>query len=145
MTNKLSIVKEDPWYKDGLSFECTGCGKCCSGSPGYVWVDHNDIEQMAEYLKLPINQFKRRYLRQKNGRYALIELPSMNYSCVFLQDNRCTVYPVRPAQCRTFPWWISNLSSKEAWNEAAKRCEGIQPNAPKYTQEKIESELSVQS
>jgi len=34
---------------------------------------------------------------------------------VFLKDKQCTVYPVRPAQCRTFPWWKENLSSKEAW------------------------------
>lgn len=142
MTDKLSIINEDPWYKDGLSFECTGCGKCCSGSPGYVWVNFDEIEQIANYLKLPVDQFKRRYLRQKNGRYALIELPSKDYSCVFLQDNRCTIYSVRPLQCQKFPWWISNLSSKEAWNEAAKRCEGIRSSAPIYSQEEIDSELA---
>ena len=26
------------WYRDGLRFECTRCGACCTGAPGYVWV-----------------------------------------------------------------------------------------------------------
>ena len=29
----------DAWYaEEGLAFECTGCGDCCTGAPGYVWV-----------------------------------------------------------------------------------------------------------
>ena len=31
----------------------------------------------------------------------------------------CTVYPVRPLQCRTWPFWPENLSSKQSWDHAA--------------------------
>ena len=30
---------QQAWYSEGLRFECTQCGACCSGEPGYVWVD----------------------------------------------------------------------------------------------------------
>ena len=35
--------KEQPWYKDGLGFQCTQCGDCCTGAPGYVWINAAEI------------------------------------------------------------------------------------------------------
>ena len=35
------------WYRDGLRFECTQCGKCCTGAPGYVWVDDDEVEALS--------------------------------------------------------------------------------------------------
>ena len=37
----------------------------------------------------------------------------------------CRIYPVRPRQCRTWPFWPVNLSSPETWALAAGRCPGI--------------------
>jgi len=117
------------WYKEGLRFECTGCGKCCTGGPGYAWVTPEEIENIAKYLDMPVNDFVKKYCRKVQGRWSLTEIKP-EYSCVFLKEKRCTIYPVRPTQCRTFPWWKENLSSPEAWAEAAKSCEGIRDDAP---------------
>ena len=35
------------WYRDGLQFECTQCGNCCTGDPGYVWVTPEEIKAIA--------------------------------------------------------------------------------------------------
>jgi uncharacterized protein len=121
------------WFKDGLRFKCTECGKCCTGSPGYVWVTEEDIQRMANELNMPIHAFMKKYLRFKEGRYALIEEVSKSYDCVFLKDNKCQIYRARPKQCRTFPWWVQNLESKEAWQEASKECEGIHKDAPLHS------------
>ena len=43
----------EPWFKDGLRFTCTGCGDCCSGAPGFVWVSEEDIERLANHLGGP--------------------------------------------------------------------------------------------
>lgn len=127
----------NPWYKDGLRFGCTGCGQCCTGSPGYVWVSLEEIEAIAEYLKLSVDEFALRYLRQVEEDYSLREHPH-NYDCVFLKEKKCQIYPVRPKQCRTFPWWKGVVESEEAWQKAAKRCEGINhPDAPIVPLEKI--------
>ena len=40
----------EPWYSDGLKFDCTGCGDCCTGDPGYVWVSRAEIEALAAAL-----------------------------------------------------------------------------------------------
>lgn len=141
MHNPLNVIKEDkPWYQEGLPFKCTECGKCCTGSPGYTWVTEQEIEAIAQHLKLPIETFVQRYLRVVDGRVSLNENQT-NYDCAFLKDKKCLIYPVRPKQCRTFPWWQQNLQSKEDWEEAAKRCEGINPTAPLVTFEEIQNVL----
>lgn len=121
----LAVVQGDEtWYKAGLAFKCTGCGKCCTGSPGYVWVTHEEIVALADYLKLSLSDFSKLYLRLVNGRYALKEkMP--NYDCIFLDGKQCSVYSLRPKQCKTFPWWVQNLETPEDWEMASRRCEGI--------------------
>ncbi|MCB1149115.1 MAG: YkgJ family cysteine cluster protein [Chlamydiia bacterium] len=127
------------WYEEGLHFECTGCGKCCTGAPGYTWVSESEIRALAENLKISVEEFGRKYLRKKGNRYALLEKP-VSYDCIFLQEGKCAVYEARPLQCRTYPWWAANLKSKEAWQRAAKECEGIRLEAPKVSKETIEIE-----
>ncbi len=119
-----------PWYKDGLRFKCTGCGKCCTGCPGYVWVTLDEIVSIAELLGISPDECKRRYLRQRDSRYALVEMRLRNYDCVFLKDKRCMIYEARPRQCRTFPWWKENLHTPASWEIASRSCEGINDKAP---------------
>lgn len=112
------------WYANGLRFKCTECGGCCTGSPGYVWLEEKDIEALVSKLKITRQAFLRRYTRQVGERLSLLEDPK-NFDCVFLEENRCTVYDARPTQCRTFPFWPSLLRSRKDWENARNYCEGI--------------------
>lgn len=125
-----------PWYKDGLRFQCTECGKCCTGPPGFVWVTVEEMEAIAEHLGITLAQFKKSYVRQRSNRYALVEKRAHDNPCIFLEGKKCKIYPVRPKQCQTFPWWKENLHSEESWKIAAEDCEGINDQAPlvPYTQ-----------
>lgn len=140
----LKVIQDhSPWYAQGLNFKCTGCGQCCTGSPGYIWVDEEEIQQIAQHLKLTIDQFSRQYLRRVNGRLSLLELPK-SYDCIFLKDNKCQIYQVRPTQCRTYPWWPQNLKSEKEWRDAARFCEGIHLDAPVVPLETIEEQRIIQ-
>lgn len=132
---------EELWYKGGLRFECTGCGQCCTGFPGAVWVSDEEIEALAKTLQITPEEFVRKYTRRLENRLSLKEHPR-TYDCVFLQGKKCTVYDARPKQCRTFPWWPENLSSPEAWKETAELCEGIRPDAPLVQLGEIQKQLS---
>ena len=110
------------WYADGLRFSCTQCGDCCTGEPGYVWLTRAEIRRLARFLEVTVNDFGERYLRQVGRRYSLIERP--NGDCAFY-DKGCSVYPVRPLQCRSYPFWHENLESSEAWLEVADECPGV--------------------
>lgn len=114
----------NPWYKKGLRFACTECGQCCTGEPGFVWVNQKEIEEMAEFLGISVPEFIKQYTREVDGELSLKEFPR-TYDCIFLREGRCMVYKNRPKQCRTFPFWPENVKSKEAWEQCAKRCEGI--------------------
>lgn len=131
------------WYAEGLRFECTGCGQCCTGAPGYVWLSEQEIVDIAEYLKMDLTEFATFYLRRVNGRFSLLEKP-VTFDCVFLKDKKCEIYPVRPTQCRTFPWWPQNLTNEAEWLDAAKHCEGISFNAPIVPNKIIKEQLAIQ-
>ena len=119
-----------PWFKEGLAFKCTGCGKCCTGSDGYVFLSAGDITTLATHHAITPEQFTQKFTRLVNGEYALLDTPGTG-DCIFLKENQCSVYTARPLQCRTFPWWVHNLRSPEDWAEAATHCEGINhPEAP---------------
>ena len=127
--SKAKNIDSRCWYAEGLAFECTGCGQCCSGpEEGYVWVAPAEIEAIAEYLKLTVDQVVRQYTRRVGQRVSLIE--KQNADCIFLGEatngnHSCTIYPVRPVQCRTWPFWPTNLTSPRAWALAQQRCRGI--------------------
>ena len=121
---------ETPWFDEGLRFKCTGCGKCCTGSPGYVYLSSGDLDKLAAHFQLEPEQFAQKYTRLVEGQYALLDRPGSG-DCIFLENNQCSVYESRPVQCRTFPWWIHHLRDPNDWEEASTRCEGINhPDAP---------------
>jgi len=112
------------WYADGLQFECTACGHCCRWGEGYVWVSEREIHAMADHLGLDVGKFARQYVRRVGTCYSLKERP--DYRCVLLDENeRCRVYPARPTQCRTYPFWREHLESAEAWQALAGECPGL--------------------
>ena len=111
------------WYHAGLRFECQRCGGCCRGEPGYVWVRDLEIAAIARFLALSRDQFLERYVRQVFGDLSLTERP--NGDCVLWSPDGCLIYPVRPTQCRTFPFWNEYVRSPEAWEAAGRRCPGV--------------------
>ena len=114
---------ENPWYESGLAFECTRCGACCTGAPGFVWVNEEEIGRIASYRNETVEQFSKRHVRRVGERYSLIERPGGD--CIFWDKGRgCTVYPARPAQCQTWPFWPDNIESRETWDAVTKVCPG---------------------
>ena len=134
-------MAKEKWYGGGLRFECTGCGGCCTGEPGYVWVSRQEIRRIARFLERDDEWLPDDMLRRVGFKYSLTERP--NGDCVFLlsgEDGRrgCSIYPVRPLQCRTWPFWSINLKRSSDWQWAAEQCPGMN-NGKTYTLEEIEA------
>ncbi len=130
------------WYRQGLRFECIGCGRCCTGEPGYVYVTRPEIGALAAAVGLEVPEFEKRFVRPVGRRKSLLELPSGD--CVFFDDltRRCRVYEVRPRQCRTWPFWASNLRTSKAWQETCRVCPGA-GRGPLVPAEQIDAELAM--
>jgi Fe-S-cluster containining protein len=82
-------------------FACTDCLKCanCCTTTGPMFTD-KDISRIAKHLRLRPSEFTEKYLRiDEDNDYVLQSVP-----CTFLgDDNRCSIYDVRPKACREFP------------------------------------------
>ncbi len=95
-------------------FACAGCGNCCRGE-GYVRVTPEELARIAGHLKLEmpgleLPDFLDQYTRKPEipahadtGDLWLIDQPGPEQECVFLENNRCKIHSVKPAQCIGFP------------------------------------------
>jgi Fe-S-cluster containining protein len=162
---KLNVVQPaagtDPWYADGLKFTCSQCGNCCTGGPGFVWISREEIVRVAAFLRLSPQEVVEKYCRKVDGKFSLKEYRNARgeYDCVFLTEEKvrqppgqpgeaekitltrrgCSIYSVRPLQCRTWPFWDSNLSSKSAWDRAAQRCHGMNHGRRVFSRDQMEA------
>lgn len=142
----LDAQDQSKWYADGLKFTCEQCGNCCTGGPGYVWISRREIRRLAKHLEITPDQVIERYCREVNGKITLKETRNAAglYDCIFLTERPapagstvdstetvahsrriCSIYPVRPLQCRTWPFWPEIVKDPAGWELAARKCPGI--------------------
>ena len=117
--------------KEGFNFTfnpeaCIECpGKCCNGASGNVFVNSKEIKAISKFLGIEIPGFMEEYLIKVPYRLSIKEIKTdKNYACIFFDKvkNKCSIYPVRPNQCRTFPFWSY---FKDKPKEVARECPGI--------------------
>lgn len=117
----------EPWWKDGLRFACTACGRCCSnhGEFAYVFSTRAERKAIAERLGLSLRAFEARYTERVEGDGSRTFL-SRDDACIFLDPaGRCSIYELRPKQCRTFPFWPELLATEDTWaRDVASFCPG---------------------
>lgn len=109
-----------------LRFDCTRCGRCCVAGGGYyVFLNGHEAEAIRTYLGLSRSWFRRRYLKRlPDG--ELVASWRDNGGCVYLDaGGECAIYPVRPVQCRTYPFWPEIVNRRRDWRRESRRCEGI--------------------
>lgn len=106
---------------------CAACGgACCVGESGYIWVNFKEIKAISNYLTISIEEFAQKYLKRVKNRYSLQETKTKDdgYACVFFDDKSrlCQIYPVRPKQCVSFPFWEQ---FKNDIQSLTKECPGV--------------------
>ncbi len=123
---------QSEWYGEGLRFECTLCGACCTGPPGVVLVSDEEGALIAARLGISPEDFFERYTHPTSDGASINELLNAHgYDCVFLDRESdpgkaaCSLYEDRPVQCRTFPFWPEHIRSPRDWNRLMSHCEGI--------------------
>jgi uncharacterized protein len=113
----------EPWYHDGLRFTCTMCGDCCTGEPGFVWVEDDDLSAIATFLDEAFDDVVQQFT--KTGYRGRTLREKLNGDCVFYDRQKgCTIYSVRPPQCRTWPFWESNVATLDTWERTCAVCPG---------------------
>jgi uncharacterized protein len=126
------------FFDDGIRFECQRCGACCTGDPGVIRISEREIRMLADFLEMPASDLTRMHLRPIASGFSIAE--EADGACRFY-DQGCRIYPVRPLQCRTYPFWFSRMRSLRQWEKTLGQCPGI-GHGPLYPRERILDMLS---
>jgi len=111
------------WEKEPLRFECQAdCFKCCT-KPGIVYFDKASIENAAKILKVSSELFKKEFLLWDHGHW-MHEVANGD-PCAFLVPEGCSIHNGKPIQCRSYPFWKENMTSKSMWSLVGAFCPGI--------------------
>ena len=79
-----------------------------------------------------VEEFSARFVRQVGHRYSLVERPGGD--CIFWDKKAgCTVYPARPVQCQTWPFWPENVETPDDWDVRSIRLPGVGPRPRVYS------------
>lgn len=79
--------------------------------------------RIAAFVGLPVAEFEARYIyRTKHLRRLRKPKGSQ---CRFLRPDGCSIHPVKPVQCRLFPFWPELVADRSLWQDAGRRCPGI--------------------
>ena len=117
-------MKKPDLSRFNVRFEClSDCSNCCRISGGFVFLTDEEAAQMSVYLNTSHEMFREWFTKSADNRLALVD--GEHEHCVFLEEGACIIYPVRPQQCRTFPFWPENMKTKAHWNLTKKTCPGI--------------------
>ena len=85
-----------------IFFECQRCTACCRW-PGQVKLSEVEITRIAAFLEQDENTFIQQFTRLNQSRKGLALQDQSNGSCIFLEDDKCSIQSVKPQQCRDFP------------------------------------------
>lgn len=110
-------------FRDGFCEECGG--RCCVGDSGYIWMSEDELLLAAAFLGISPRQFAKTYLFRVDDRLSLREKRFEDgYACIFFDENakNCSIYEVRPKQCKTFPFWEYFKTHEK---EAIKECPAL--------------------
>lgn len=124
---------------NGRLFGCTQCGNCCL-EPGYIFMTFVELEQIAAHLGITVAKFKTDYDLGWDAATGQYEIDATDGTgCPLLTPDRgCSVHPVKPSQCRTFPFWDELLDDRRAWEDTKRYCPGLDAEGGrKYTQAEI--------
>ncbi|HSB12958.1 MAG TPA: YkgJ family cysteine cluster protein [Bryobacteraceae bacterium] len=107
----------------GLRFVCQAeCTKCCEVS-GYVYLTEQDLKRAAAHLGMSAPSFEKKYIYRT--KHLLRLRKPRGSQCHFLEKGGCSIHPVKPLQCRVFPFWPEKIGSPTAWRETGRMCPGI--------------------
>lgn len=115
-------------------FKCIRCGACCQWA-GYVRLTDGDIEQIAQFLGLDIDDFVSKFTVLTADRESLALIDQADGSCIFYRHgnpSQCVIQKAKPEQCTGFPLqWAHKNWEQDCGGAKAKNIEQIEHDSEK--------------
>jgi Fe-S-cluster containining protein len=104
-----------------IAFACQpGCTNCCEVE-GNIYITEEDLVRIAEFLGMTPAAFEAQYVYRTRN---LLRFRKPKQGCPFL-DRGCRIHPVKPVQCRLYPFWPEIVERQASWRREMKTCPGI--------------------
>jgi uncharacterized protein len=78
---------------------------------------------MALHVGLSAKAFEDKYVVR--FKHLLRLRKPLGSQCHFLKDGGCSVHPVKPVQCRLYPFWPELVENRAKWEGERAVCPGI--------------------
>ncbi len=108
------------------AFECKMCGTCCYGKGG-ISVQRNEIEMIADFLKISPDSFIAEYCYEKNDRISIRTGPD-NFCIFYHKKKGCLIHRFKPRPCSLWPFYPAILKDADNWETTKDACPGINPD-----------------
>jgi Fe-S-cluster containining protein len=103
-------------FPANIQFDCNGCGLCCGDTQQknrHILL----LETEAKRITAQTSQSKADFCVPINGKlpYSYEMKKTSGGKCIFLKQNRCTIYSLRPLICRFYPFQMTFDKDKDLY------------------------------
>ncbi len=113
-------------FPKNVRFECNRCALCCGDTETKrrtILLLESEAERISKTALKKVSEFARR--RRGAEPYAFVMKKRADGKCIFLADNLCTIYSIRPLICRFYPFKLDNPGNGEYVFSVTQECPGV--------------------
>lgn len=97
LNTKIAQLEKEVWQET----DCLSCANCCKTmTPTF---SPADLKRISAHFRITVEEFQQKWLRRERGGNR--DWLNKTEPCQFLnlEDNKCSIYAIRPADCAGFP------------------------------------------
>lgn len=109
-----------------VRFKCKRCAKCCGDTEEklrLILLLENEAQCISKKTEKHVNEFAENI--QGYEPYAYVMKKTLDRKCLFLKNNLCSIYPLRPLICRFYPFQLEPLQNNTYKFSFTRECPGI--------------------
>jgi Fe-S-cluster containining protein len=114
-------------YPIKLRFDCNKCALCCGDTKQktrHILLLETEAQKISLENSMPIADFSTEISHKPPFHYEMKK--TSEGKCIFLKDNRCRIYALRPLICMFYPFELKfDVKSKEHIFDFTVECPGI--------------------
>ena len=114
-------------YPSAVRFRCIKCGKCCGDTKEktrHVLLLKREAEEISKKTLQPILDFAVKIEGRAPYNYEMKKTAEGGH-CLFLENNHCTIYLLRPLICRFYPFELKIAMNQKYEFLFTDECPGI--------------------
>lgn len=113
-------------YPKHVRFSCVRCALCCGDAEGrtrLILLLKSEADHISETASMGPDEIAEKIEGFEPYVYQMRK--TNDGKCVFLKDNSCSIYQMRPLICRFYPFQIDNIGNNRYDFTYTDKCPGI--------------------